>query len=112
MIPKGFVPVQDTGVIQGISQASQSISYPEMARTQQELAGIILQDPAVESLSSFIGADGQNTTMNSGRISINLKPLDQRDLSASDVIRRLQTNLVQVSGIHLYMQPVQDITVD
>ncbi len=112
LIPKGFFPVQDTGVIQGISQASQSISYTEMATKQQELARIILQDPAVESLSSFIGADGINTTMNSGRININLKPLDQRSLNASDVIRRLQTNLAQVSGIYLFMQPVQDITVD
>jgi multidrug efflux pump len=112
MIPKGFFPVQDTGVIQGISQASQSISFPEMSRKQQALAQIILQDPAVESLSSFIGADGQNTTMNSGRISINLKPIEQRDLSASDVIRRLQNSLAQVAGVHLYMQPVQDITVD
>lgn len=112
IIPKGFFPVQDTGVIQGISQASQSISYPEMARKQQQLASLILQDPAVESLSSFIGADGQNTTLNSGRISINLKPLEDRDLSAADVIRRLQNNLSQVPGIHLYMQPVQNISVD
>jgi multidrug efflux pump len=111
-IPKGFFPVQDTGVIQGISQASQSISYADMARRQQELASIILADPAVESLSSFIGADGINTTLNSGRISINLKPLDERHMSASDVIRRLQTKLKNVSGIRLYMQPVQDITVD
>ena len=114
-IPKGFFPVQDTGVIQGISQASQSISYPAMAEKQKELAAIILRDPAVESLSSFIGADGINTTLNSGRISINLKPLDQRVpsyISASDVIRRLQNNLAQVKGMHLYMQPVQDITVD
>ena len=99
-------------MIQGISQASQSISYPAMAAKQQELARIILQDPAVESLSSFIGADGQNTTLNSGRISINLKPLDQRDLSAADVIRRLQNSLGDVPGMHLYMQPVQNITVD
>ncbi len=112
MIPKGFFPVQDTGVIQGISQAPQSISYTDMATKQQELARIILQDPAVESLSSFIGADGINTTMNSGRISINLKPLDERHISAADVIRRLQTNLGGVQGMHLYMQPVQDITVD
>jgi multidrug efflux pump len=111
-IPKGFFPVQDTGVIQGISQASQSISYADMSRRQQELARIILADPAVESLSSFIGSDGINTTLNSGRISINLKPLDQRHISASDVIRRLQNDLQRVSGIHLYMQPVQDITVD
>ncbi|HET6208041.1 MAG TPA: efflux RND transporter permease subunit [Terracidiphilus sp.] len=112
MIPKGFFPVQDTGVIQGISQGSQSISYADMAVKQQELARIILQDPAVESLSSFIGVDGINTTLNSGRISINLKPIEERGTSASDVIRRLQTNLGQVSGMHLYMQPVQDITVD
>ncbi len=110
-IPKGFFPVQDTGVIQGISQASQSISYSAMAEKQMELAQIILQDPAVESLSSFIGADGINTTLNSGRISINLKPINQR-IGASDVIRRLQTNLAQVNGMRLYMQPVQDITVD
>jgi multidrug efflux pump len=112
VVPKGFFPVQDTGVIQGISQASQSISFNEMAIKQEELADIILKDPAVESLSSFIGADGLNTTLNSGRISINLKPLDQRRMNASDVIRRLQQSLHQVSGIHLYMQPVQDITVD
>ena len=111
VIPKGFFPVQDTGVIQGISQASQSISYPAMAEKQMEMAKIILQDPAVESLSSFIGADGINTTLNSGRISINLKPVDER-IGASDVIRRLQTKLQQVQGMHLYMQPVQDITVD
>jgi multidrug efflux pump len=111
-IPKGFFPVQDTGVIQGISQASQSISYNDMAARQQALAQVILADPAVESISSFIGADGINTTLNSGRISINLKPLNQRRISASDVIRRLQSKLQQVSGIHLYMQPVQDITVD
>jgi multidrug efflux pump len=103
--------VQDTGVIQGISQASQSISFEGMAQKQQELANIILQDPAVESLSSFIGADGVNTTLNSGRISINLKPVNKR-INASDVIRRLQKNLASVQGIHLYMQPVQDITVD
>jgi multidrug efflux pump len=111
-IPKGFFPVQDTGVIQGISQASQSISFNAMSEKQRELAQIILQDPAVESLSSFIGADGINTTLNSGRISINLKPIEDRHMSASDVIRRLQKSLSQVHGMHLYMQPVQDITVD
>ena len=112
-IPKGFFPVQDTGVIQGISQASQSISYSDMAARQQAMARIILADSAVESISSFIGADGINTTMNSGRISINLKSLKDRDnVNASDVIRRLQSSLKQVSGIQLYMQPVQDITVD
>jgi multidrug efflux pump len=112
VIPKGFFPVQDTGVIQGISQAPASISFTAMTKAQQELAKVILQDPAVESLSSFIGADGTNTTLNSGRMSINLKPLNQRDLSASDVIRRLNNSLSQVSGIKLYMQPVQNITVD
>ncbi len=112
IIPKGFFPVQDTGVIQGITQASQTIGSKGMSAKQQELARVILQDPAVESLSSFIGADGTNTTMNSGRMSINLKPLEQRDLSASDVIRRLQKNLVNVQGIQIFMQPVQNITVD
>jgi multidrug efflux pump len=111
-IPKGFFPVQDTGVIQGISQAPQSISFSAMAEKQQELASVILADPAVASLSSFIGADGTNTTLNSGRMAINLKPLNQRDLSASDVIRRLEQQLAGVKGIRLYMQPVQDITVD
>ena len=112
IIPKGFFPVQDTGVIQGISQAPQTIGSKSMAEKQQEMAKVILQDPAVESLSSFIGADGTNTTINSGRMSINLKPLDQRDMSASDVIRRLQQKLNQVEGIQLFMQPVQNITVD
>ena len=112
VIPKGFFPVQDTGVIQAISQAPQSISFSAMAKKQQEVAKIVLQDPAVQSLSSFIGADGTNTTLNSGRMSINLKPLSDRSLSASDVIRRLNSKLQKVEGIRLYMQPVQDITVD
>ncbi|WP_158792983.1 efflux RND transporter permease subunit [Granulicella sp. L60] len=112
IIPKGFFPVQDTGVIQGISQASQTIGSKAMAEKQQELAKVILQDPAVESLSSFIGADGTNVTTNSGRMSINLKPLDQRDLSASDVVRRLQSKLKDIKDIQLFMQPVQNITVD
>ncbi len=112
VIPKGFFPVQDTGVIQGISQASQTIGSNAMAEKQQELAKVILADPAVESLSSFIGADGTNTTINSGRMSINLKPLDQRDLSAADVIRRLEPKIDKVQGIQLFMQPVQNITVD
>jgi multidrug efflux pump len=112
LIPKGFFPVQDTGVIQGISQASQSISFPAMAEKQQELVKVILADPAVESLSSFIGADGTNTTLNSGRLSINLKDLSARKISASDVIRRLQRKLKNVDGMLLYMQPVQDISVD
>ena len=115
VIPKGFFPVQDTGVIQGISQAPQDISFSAMEEKQKQLGDIILHDPSVESISSFIGTDGINTTLNSGRISINLKPLDQRvpsGISASDVIRRLQKKLENVSGMHLYMQPVQDITVD
>jgi multidrug efflux pump len=111
-IPKGFFPVQDTGVIQGISQAPESVSFPAMSRKQQQLAKVILQDPAVESISSFIGADGTNTTLNSGRISINLKALSERGLSATEIIRRLNGSLQQVQGIKLYMQPVQDITVD
>ena len=111
-IPKGFFPVQDTGIIQGISEATQSISFPAMAERQQELTHLILQDPAVESLSSFIGIDGTNTTLNSGRIQINLKPLEERGISASDVIRRLQPNLEKIDGITLYMQPVQDLTVE
>jgi multidrug efflux pump len=112
IIPKGFFPVQDTGVIQGISQAPPAIGSKAMAQKQQELAKVILQDPAVESLSSFIGADGTNTTTNSGRMSINLKPLEARKVSASDIIRRLNVKLEQVQGIHLYMAPVQAITVD
>ena len=112
VIPKGFFPTQDTGVIQGISQAPETISFAAMAEKQQQLAAIILQDPAVDSLSSFIGADGTNTTLNSGRMSINLKPLNVRNISASDVIRRLQTSLKPVEGIVLYMDPVQNITVD
>ena len=112
VIPKGFFPVQDTGVIQGISQSPETISFAAMEQKQQQLAAIILQDPAVESLSSFIGADGTNTTLNSGRMSINLKPLNARDMSASDVIRRLQKSLQQVDGIELFMEPVQNITVD
>ncbi len=112
VIPKGFFPTQDTGVIQGISQAPQSISFTAMAQRQQDLAKVILADPAVDSISSFIGADGTNTTLNSGRFSINLKPLDQRDRSAADVIRRLKVSLTKIQGITLYMQPVQNITVD
>src|SRR5208282_1764122 len=112
IVPKGFFPVQDTGIIQGISEATQSISFTAMAEKQQQLAHLILQDPAVESISSFIGIDGTNTTLNSGRIQINLKPLDQRKMNASDVIRRLQPTLEKVDGITLYMQPVQDLTVE
>ena len=112
IVPKGFFPVQDTGVIQGISDAAQNISFSAMAGRQQALAQVILRDPAVESLSSFIGVDGINSTLNSGRVLINLKPLEQRKISASDVIRRLQPELAKVEGITLYMQPVQDLTVE
>jgi len=111
-IPKGFFPIQDTGVIQGVSAAAQTVSFQEMAREQQQLADVILKDPAIESLSSFIGIDGTNTTVNTGRILINLKPLDERKINASDVIRRLQPQLAQVAGITLFMQPVQDLTVE
>ena len=112
IIPKGFFPVQDTGIIQAISQAPPTIGARAMAERQQEIAKVILKDPAVESLSSFIGADGTNITTNSGRLSINLKPLEERKISASDVIRRLQNKLADVQGIQLFMQPVQNITVD
>jgi multidrug efflux pump len=111
-IPKGFFPVQDTGVIQGVSEAEQTISFKAMSQRQQALDKVILQDPAVESLSSFIGIDGTNTTLNTGRIQINLKPLEDRKINANDIIRRLQTQLTQVAGITLYMQPVQDLTVE
>ena len=111
-IPKGFFPIQDTGVIQGVTEGAQSISFGEMSRLQQSVVKQILQDPAVDSLSSFIGIDGTNTTLNSGRVQINLKPLAQRKISASDVIRRLQPDIAKISGITLYMQPVQDLTVD
>jgi multidrug efflux pump len=111
-IPKGFFPVQDTGAIQGISEASPTISFAAMADRQQALAKVILQDPAVESLSSFIGVDGQNPTLNSGRFLINLKPLSQRSGKATDVIRRLQDATAGVEGVVLYMQPVQDLTIE
>jgi multidrug efflux pump len=111
-VPKGFFPVQDTGVIMAISEAPQSISFAAMAARQQELARVILRDPAVESLSSFIGIDGTNTTLNSGRILINLKPLAERRISAGQVIARLRPELDRVEGIQLFLQPVQDLTVD
>ena len=112
IVPKGLFPVQDTGIIQAISQAPQTISFSAMSEKQQALADVVLKDPAVESLSSFIGIDGTNTTLNSGRMLINLKPLNERKVSASDVIRRLQPQLDEVQGITLYMQPVQDLTVE
>ena len=112
VVPKGFFPVQDTGVIQGISEAQQSVSFAAMAERQQALAKVVLRDPAVESLSSFIGVDGSNVTLNSGRMLINLKPLSVRKIHASDIIRRLQPELAKVPGITLYMQPVQDLTIE
>ncbi len=112
VVPKGFFPVQDTGVILGISEAPDDVSFDAMAQRQQELAKVILQDKDVESLSSFIGVDGTNTTPNEGRIQINLKPRDERNDDASAIIRRLQPELARVEGITLYMQPVQDLTVE
>lgn len=112
IVPKGFFPVQDTGVIQGISEAPQSISFSAMSQRQQALGAIILQDPDVESLSSYIGVDGDNATLNSGRMLINLKPHSERSDSASDVIARLQPQLDKLAGIRLFMQPVQDLTIE
>jgi len=110
--PKGFFPLQDTGVILGISEAPEVVSFPTMADRQQALARIILKDPDVASLSSFIGVDGTNMTPNSGRLQINLKPREERRSDASEIIRRLQPALAAVDGITLYMQPVQDLTVE
>jgi multidrug efflux pump len=112
LIPKGFFPDQDTGLIQGVSEASQAVSYSAMADRQQALAVAILTDPDVLSLSSFIGVDGNNVTLNSGRYLINLKPRDQRTANVADVIRRLRTETSGVAGVTLYMQPVQDLTLD
>jgi multidrug efflux pump len=112
IIPKGFFPVEDTGVIQGISEAPQNISFQAMAQRQQALASVILKDPAVENVSSFIGVDGTNMTPNSGRIQITLKTLGQRTASAMEVIRRLGPKLAQVHGISFYMQPVQDLSIE
>jgi multidrug efflux pump len=112
IIPKGFFPVQDTGVILGISEAPQTVSFTSMAERQQKLVDVVLQDSAVDNVSSFIGVDGTNTTLNSGRIQINLKPLDERKISATDVIRRLQDQVNKVDGIQLFLQPLQDLTVE
>ena len=112
VVPKGFFPIQDTGVILGISQAAQTVSFSAMADRQQALGRVILQDPDVASLSSFIGVDGTNMTPNGGRIQINLRPRDERAADAAEIIRRLQPRLETVEGITLYMQPVQDLTVE
>jgi multidrug efflux pump len=111
-VPKGFFPVQDTGVVLGISEAPQTVSFTSMAQRQQKLVDILLGDPAVDNISSFIGVDGTNTTLNSGRIQINLKPLDERKISATEVIRRLQQKTANVDGIQLFLQPLQDLTVE
>ncbi len=112
VIPKGFFPVQDTGVVQGISVAAQDTSLDAMSKHQQALGDAILADPDVESLSSFIGVDGTNMTLNQGRFLINLKPRDDRSLSASAVIRRIESEVSDVPGISLFMQPVQDLSLD
>ncbi|MCF1490711.1 MdtB/MuxB family multidrug efflux RND transporter permease subunit [Pseudomonas sp. AA27] len=112
MVPKGFFPAQDTGVIQGISEAPQSTSFAAMSERQQSLAKVILQDPAVQSLSSYIGVDGDNATLNSGRLLINLKPHGERDVTAAEVINRLQPQLDRLVGIRLFMQPVQDLSIE
>jgi multidrug efflux pump len=112
VVPKGFFPVQDTGIIQGISVAAQTTSYGAMAQHQQDLAAAILKDPDVVSVSSFIGVDGSNTTLNSGRFLINLKPKDDRSLNATEIGRRLQQETAGVAGVSLYLQPVQDLTID
>jgi len=111
-IPKGFFPAQDTGVIQAITEAPQTISFAAMSERQQALAAVILKDPAVETVSSFIGVDGTNPTLNSGRMLIALKPLDERDVRAGDIIRRLTVSTRDVPGISIFMQPVQDLTVE
>ena len=111
-IPKGFFPVQDTGVIQAITEAPQSVSYADMAQRQEKMAAAILKDADVVSLSSFIGVDGSNITLNSGRMLINLKPVDDRAATASQIIRRLQKETQDVTGISVYMQPVQDLSID
>ncbi len=111
VVPKGFFPVQDTGVILGISEAPQTVSFASMAERQQRLVDAVLQDPAVDNVSSFIGVDGTNTTLNSGRIQINLKPIEERRISATDVIHRLQDKVNKVDGIQLFLQPLQDLTV-
>src|SRR6185436_6732000 len=112
VIPKGFFPVQDNGLIQAVTEAPQSVSFDSMSERQRALADAILNDPDVASLTSFIGVDGTNPTLNSGRMLINLKPRDQRTLSASQILRRIQRETASVPGIFLYMQPAQDLTID
>ncbi|MFW5410443.1 MdtB/MuxB family multidrug efflux RND transporter permease subunit [Pectobacterium brasiliense] len=111
-IPKGFFPIQDNGIIQGTVQAPQTVSFSNMADRQQRVASIIMKDPAVESVSSFIGVDGTNAALNSGRLQINLKPLSERSERIPEIIDRLQQQTAQIPGIQLYLQPVQDLTID
>src|SRR5690606_17220689 len=111
-LPKGFFPVQDTGLLQGISEAPQSISFQAMSERQQRLSEVILADPAVASLSAYIGVDGDNSTLNSGRLLINLQPHDQPEASAQQVIERLRPALAGVPGIELFLQPVQDLSIE
>lgn len=111
-IPKGFFPIQDNGIIQGTLQAPQSVSFASMAQRQQQVSDLILKDPAVESLTSFVGVDGTNPALNSARLQINLKPLDERDDRVQTVISRLQQSVASVPGIELYLQPTQDLTID
>ncbi|QSD35530.1 MdtB/MuxB family multidrug efflux RND transporter permease subunit [Pectobacterium brasiliense] len=111
-IPKGFFPIQDNGIIQGTVQAPQTVSFSNMADRQQRVASIIMKDPAVESVSSFIGVDGTNAALNSGRLQINLKPLSERSERIPEIISRLQQQTAQIPGIQLYLQPVQDLTID
>ncbi len=111
-IPKGFFPIQDNGIIQGTLQAPQSVSFASMAERQRQVASIILKDPAVESLTSFVGVDGTNPALNSARLQINLKPLDERDDRVQMVISRLQQAVDGVPGVALYLQPTQDLTID
>jgi len=112
IVPKGFFPVQDTGIIQAVSVAAESVSFPEMVKLQQQAVNIITRDPAVEHLSSFVGIDQTNTTLNNGRLLINLRPLEQRRANATEIIGRLQPALTDIAGLRVFMQPVQDITVD
>jgi multidrug efflux pump len=112
VVPKGFFPVQDTGVVLGITEAPQNVSFSAMSRLQQQIVDVVLKDPSVDNVSSFIGVDGTNTTLNSGRIQITLKPLEDRKQSATDVIQRLQGEVNKVKGIQLFLQPLQDLTVE
>ena len=111
-IPKGFFPIRDNGIIQGTLQAPQSVSFANMAQRQQQVSEIIMKDPAVESLTSYVGVDGTNPSLNSARLQINLKPLDERDDRVNAVIERLQSAVARVPGVELYLQPIQDLTID